>query len=171
MAEQSGTPPADESAPHILVVDDDNRLRELLRRFLSDRGYLVLEAADAAEARSRLEAFDVDLIVLDIMMPGESGLELLQELRERDDTRELPVVVVSADLLEGQREIQGSALGVVDWIEKPIDQERLVRAVRSGVRTGGRTRRARDGPRRYRSLPQARCSRTRSCADWSACAD
>ena len=67
--------------PHLLVVDDDARLRELLRRYLSDNGFRVTPAADAAEARASLASFAFDLIVLDVMMPGESGFELTRALR------------------------------------------------------------------------------------------
>src|SRR5947208_8931930 len=67
--------------PHLLVVDDDARLRELLRRYLSDNGFRVTAAADAQEARANLASFAFDLIVLDVMMPGDSGLDLTRELR------------------------------------------------------------------------------------------
>src|SRR5438552_3020418 len=67
--------------PHLLVVDDDVRLRELLRRYLSDNGFRVTAAADAAEARARLASFAFDLMVLDVMMPGENGLDLTAALR------------------------------------------------------------------------------------------
>ena len=68
-------------APHILVVDDDSRIRTLLKRYLGDNGFRVTVAADAAEARERLRMFEFDLLVLDRMMPGESGLELTALLR------------------------------------------------------------------------------------------
>src|SRR6266487_3166172 len=70
-----------DSEPHLLVVDDDARLRELLRRYLSKKGFRVTAAADAAEARANLASFAFDLIVLDVMLPGESGLDLTRALR------------------------------------------------------------------------------------------
>src|SRR3546814_16096100 len=67
--------------PHILVVDDDRRLRELLRKFLSENGFRVTTAGDAAEARERLAVLRFDLLIVDVMMPGESGFELTSALR------------------------------------------------------------------------------------------
>ena len=79
--------------PHILVVDDDTRLRKLLQKFLMEHGYRVTLAASAAEARARMEGLAFDLTVLDVMMPGESGLTLTQFLRARS---EMPVLLLSA---------------------------------------------------------------------------
>ena len=72
--------PAEEK-PHVLVVDDDKRLRELLRKYLVEQGFLVTAAGDAGEARERLASFAFDLLIVDVMMPGESGLELTADLR------------------------------------------------------------------------------------------
>jgi two-component system phosphate regulon response regulator OmpR len=72
-----------ETEPHLLVVDDDKRLRELLCRYLSDNGFRVTTAGDATEARSNLASFAFDLVVLDVMMPGENGLELTRALRSK----------------------------------------------------------------------------------------
>ena len=79
-----------ESEPHLLVVDDDTRLRDLLRRYLSDNGFRVTIAADAEEARSNLASFAFDLVVLDVMMPGENGLDLTRALR-REGRHSSPV--------------------------------------------------------------------------------
>ena len=78
---------------HLLVVDDDTRLRSLLQRFLRESGFMVSAAKDAAEARRRLEEYDFDLLVVDIMMPNESGLEFLSKLREEND---VPVILLTA---------------------------------------------------------------------------
>src|SRR5215831_14428564 len=78
---------------HILVVDDDKRLRELLRKYLTEQGFRVTVAADAADARRKLDGIAFDLIVMDIMMPGESGLELTRALRQ---TNEVPVLLLTA---------------------------------------------------------------------------
>src|SRR3546814_19967931 len=85
--------PSSEDLPHILVVDDDRRLRELLRRFLSENGFRVSTAGDAAEARARMAGVLYDLMVLDVMMPGESGLELTPDLRRGD--RGIPVPLLT----------------------------------------------------------------------------
>jgi len=74
---------SDLTEPHLLVVDDDTRLAELLRRYLSDGGFRVTVAADASEARAQLASFAFDLVVLDVMMPGESGLDLTRVLAQR----------------------------------------------------------------------------------------
>jgi two-component system phosphate regulon response regulator OmpR len=115
---------------HILVVDDDTRLRELLRRFLSDRGYLVLEAADAAEARARLASFAVDLVVLDIMMPGESGLELTQALR-RD--KQVPILLLTA-MDEVESRIAGFESGADDYLSKPFEPRELLLRIQAILR-------------------------------------
>src|SRR5258706_1433859 len=73
--------PLADDAPHLLVVDDDQRIRDLLSRYLADHGYRVTTASSAAEARSRLEGMAFDLLVLDVMMPGENGLDLARSIR------------------------------------------------------------------------------------------
>ena len=88
----SDTPIAGE-LPHILVVDDDNRLRELLRRYLADNGFWVTVAADAAEARDQLGSIVFDLIVMDVMMPGESGLVLTDSIRQKST---VPILMLTA---------------------------------------------------------------------------
>src|SRR5258708_38516489 len=84
---------ASSDKPHILVVDDDTRLRELLKSFLSRNGFRVSTAKHAAEARQNLEALDFDLIVLDVMMPGQTGLDFAAELRRTDD---VPILMLTA---------------------------------------------------------------------------
>src|SRR5258708_13640259 len=79
--------------PHILVVDDDARLRELLRKFLSDRGFRITTAANSAEAEARLGSIAFDLIVLDVMMPGETRVELTRRLRR---THSVPILLLTA---------------------------------------------------------------------------
>lgn len=143
----AGGPPADESAVHILVVDDDTRLRELLRRFLSERGYLVLEAADAAEARARLAAFEVDLIVLDIMMPGESGLELTQALRSE---RQVPILLLTA-MDEVESRIAGFESGADDYLSKPFEPRELLLRIQAILRRAAAAQTAAE-PARPRSL-------------------
>lgn len=76
-----------DDAPHLLVVDDDTRIRDLLHRFLTEKGFRVTVAADAAEARRKLEGLNFDLLVLDVMMPGESGLSLTQSLSDAKNAR------------------------------------------------------------------------------------
>src|SRR6267378_309652 len=78
----------DQDEPHLLVVDDDARIRELLRRYLAGSGFRVTIAGDAAEARSKLASMEFDLVVLDVMMPGENGFDLTRSLRESGATRQ-----------------------------------------------------------------------------------
>src|SRR5690606_38479896 len=90
---KSGATPLADDAPHILVVDDDRRIRELLKRYLSDNGFRVTVAEHAAEARARLEGLSFDLVVLDVMMPGENGLDLTRDLRK---TSAVPILMLTA---------------------------------------------------------------------------
>jgi two-component system, OmpR family, phosphate regulon response regulator OmpR len=115
------------SEPHLLVVDDDARLRELLRRYLSDSGFRVTAAADASEARSNLASFAFDLVVLDVMMPGESGLELTRALRA--DGR-IPVLLLTA-MAEPEDRINGLEQGADDYLSKPFEPRELVLRVRN----------------------------------------
>ncbi|MGE5538180.1 MAG: response regulator [Gemmatimonas sp.] len=113
--------------PHILVVDDDRRLRELLTRYLSENGFRVTAAEDAAAARARLKSFEVDLIVLDVMMPGESGLSLAQSLRA--DSR-VPILMLTARNEAADR-ITGLESGVDDYLGKPFEPRELVLRIRT----------------------------------------
>lgn len=114
------TDPAD--LPHILVVDDDTRLREALRRYLGQNGFLVTAAEDAADARARLAGLAVDMIVLDVMMPGESGLDLCRDLSARGDT---PILLLTARG-EADDRIQGLEAGADDYLAKPFEPRELV---------------------------------------------
>ncbi len=109
-------------APHILVVDDDTRLRELLHKYLTEQGFRITAAQDAADARAKLESFDFDLIVLDIMMPGESGLELTRGLREAS---QVPVLLLTA-MGEIEDRIAGLESGADDYLSKPFEPRELV---------------------------------------------
>jgi two-component system phosphate regulon response regulator OmpR len=123
----TSAPAPDLSEPHLLVVDDDARLRELLRRYLSDSGFRVTAAADASEARSNLASFAFDLVVLDVMMPGESGLELTRALRA--DGR-IPVLLLTA-MAEPEDRINGLEQGADDYLSKPFEPRELVLRVRN----------------------------------------
>jgi two-component system phosphate regulon response regulator OmpR len=119
-----------EDAPHILVVDDDRRLRELLQRFLRDQGFHVTMAGDAAAARKHMEGFSFDLIVLDVMMPGESGFELTRSLR---GINEIPILLLTART-EAEDRITGLELGADDYLAKPFEPRELVARIRSILR-------------------------------------
>ncbi len=115
------TPPPDD-APHILIVDDDRRIRELLKRYLSESGYRVTAAEHAAEARARLQGMSFDLIVLDVMMPGESGLDLTRDLRR---TSSVPILMLTARG-EASDRIDGLERGVDDYLAKPFEPRELL---------------------------------------------
>src|SRR5437763_16230916 len=85
-----------ETEPHLLVVDDDARLRELLRRYLSENGFRVTVAADAEDARANLAGSAFDLVVLDVMMPGENGIDLTRALRAEGQPRRPPTLLLPA---------------------------------------------------------------------------
>ncbi len=119
-----------DQAPHILVVDDDNRLRGLLRRFLSENGFRVSVAANAAEARRTLQSLDFDLLVLDVMMPGENGFALVKSLRE---TKTVPILMLSA-LGETDNRIEGLERGADDYLPKPFEPRELVLRLRALLR-------------------------------------
>ncbi|MFD2204261.1 response regulator [Kiloniella antarctica] len=108
--------------PHLLVVDDDTRLRNLLQKFLTDQGFVVTTASSAAEARSHLVSLSFDLLILDIMMPGETGLELTQSLREKDD---VPILLLTA-MGETDDRISGLECGADDYLSKPFEPRELV---------------------------------------------
>lgn len=118
---KSTAPLADDTA-HILVVDDDTRLRDLLRKYLSENRFRVTTAADAADARAKLNGLDFDLIVLDVMMPGESGLEFTRWLRRTSD---VPVLMLTA-MGEPDDRINGLEHGVDDYLVKPFEPRELL---------------------------------------------
>ena len=117
-------------APHILVVDDDTRLRDLLRRYLSEQGFRVTTAVDAGDARAKLASITFDLIVLDIMMPGESGLDLTRWLRLDNG---VPILLLTA-MSEPADRITGLESGADDYLAKPFEPRELVLRVNAILR-------------------------------------
>lgn len=111
----------DESA-HILVVDDDERLRTLLRKFLSENGFMVSTAQDADDARKKLSLLEFDLIVLDLMMPGESGLDFAHAFKKDNAT---PILMLTA-MDQSETRIQGLEVGAEDYLTKPFEPRELV---------------------------------------------
>lgn len=107
---------------HILIVDDDKRLRELIGRYLTEQGFRATLAIDAAEARAKLASISFDLIVLDIMMPGETGLELTRALRADSA---VPILLLTA-MGEVQDRISGLEMGADDYLSKPFEPKELV---------------------------------------------
>src|SRR5262245_4560169 len=101
--------------PHVLVVDDDTRLRDLLSRYLGENGFRVTVAGNAADARAKLAGMAFDALVLDVMMPGESGLDFTKSLRASSN---VPVLLLTA-LGEAENRIEGLSRGADDYLVKP----------------------------------------------------
>ena len=119
-----------EDPAHVLVVDDDDRLRDLLRRYLSEQGFRVTTAGNVAEARTKLQSLTFDLLVLDIMMPGETGLDLTRSLR---DHSAVPILLLTA-MGESEDRIDGLECGADDYLTKPFEPRELVLRIRSILR-------------------------------------
>ena len=110
-----------DDAPHLLVVDDDRRIRDLLSRFLSNEGYRISTAETAADARAKLKGLSFDLIVLDVMMPGESGFDFAKSLREISS---VPILMLTArDAAESR--IKGLEMGADDYLPQPFEPREL----------------------------------------------
>lgn len=109
--------------PHILVVDDDRRIRELLGRYLDQNGFLVTEAENAKLARQLLQLFHFDVIVLDVMMPGEDGMQMTQSLKQ--DGLATPILLLTAKT-ESESRIAGLEAGADDYLAKPFEPRELV---------------------------------------------
>jgi len=112
--------PADD-APHLLLVDDDRRIRDLLSRFLRGEGYRVTTAASASDARAKLTGLHFDLLILDVMMPGESGFDLARFIRTQSS---VPIVMLTARA-EPDNRIEGLQLGADDYVAKPFEPREL----------------------------------------------
>jgi PAS domain S-box-containing protein len=122
----------------VLVVEDDPDVAALIKRMLAEAGFPTDIAHDAAQARALLakNRNAYALMTLDIMLPGEDGISLFRSLRAEAATHDLPVVVLSVKVDEARQEISGGAVGVLDWLAKPIDQQRLVAVVRRAAKPG-----------------------------------
>lgn len=115
---------------HLLVVDDDERIRTLLQKFLMRSGFLVTSARDAAHARRILSGLDFDLIVLDVMMPGEDGISLCRSLRETSNT---PIMLLTAKG-ETSNRIEGLEAGADDYLPKPFEPKELLLRINAILR-------------------------------------
>ncbi|ABE41105.1 response regulator [Rhodopseudomonas pseudopalustris] len=113
--------PADD-APHLLLVDDDRRIRDLLSRFLASEGYRVTTAQSVRDARAKLAGLNFDLLILDVMMPGETGFDLARSIRVDSD---VPIVMLTARH-EAEARIEGLQLGADDYVAKPFEPRELL---------------------------------------------
>src|SRR6516225_11228949 len=119
-----------DDAPHLLLVDDDRRIRNLLSRFLLAEGYRVTTAETAADARAKLEGLRFDLLILDVMMPGETGFNLARDLRACSN---VPIIMLTARA-EAQSRIEGLAIGADDYLAKPFEPRELSLRIASILR-------------------------------------
>jgi two-component system phosphate regulon response regulator OmpR len=114
--------PLADDAPHLLVVDDDRRIRDLLSRFLASEGYRVTTAETAADARAKLSGLSFDMLILDVMMPGESGFDFAEALR--GTANNVPILMLTArDAAESR--IKGLEIGADDYLSKPFEPREL----------------------------------------------
>ena len=116
--------------PHVLVVDDDDRLRRLLKKFLLENGYMVAVASNAADARRQLATFQFDLLVVDVMMPGEDGMSLTRDIRTKST---VPILMLTA-MGDAPDRIRGLEIGVDDYMAKPFEPKELALRISSILR-------------------------------------
>ena len=112
---------------HIMVVDDDDRIRELVKQYLEENNFLVTSAKDAMDAKKKLEIIKFDILILDIMMPGESGLSLTKEVKRNNPT---PIILLTAKG-ETQDRIEGLELGADDYLGKPFEAKELLLRIKN----------------------------------------
>ena len=115
---------------HILVVDDDNRIRELVKEYLEENNFIVTTAINAYEAKNKINLIKFDILILDIMMPGESGLSLTKEIKKNNP---IPIILLTA---KGETEdrIKGLEFGADDYLGKPVEPRLLLARIRALLR-------------------------------------
>ena len=119
---------------HILIVDDDDRIRELVKEYLNENGFIVSTGNSSEEAKIKLSYFKFDLIVLDIMMPGQNGFELTKELKKNS---EIPILLLTAKG-EVESRIEGLELGADDYLGKPFEPKELLLRIKNIIKKSGR---------------------------------
>ena len=116
---------------HILVVDDDNRIRNLLKDYLTENNYIVSTAENADEAKKKLEYLKFDIIILDVMMPGQNGYELTKEIKKKI---QVPIILLTAKS-EVENRIKGLELGADDYIGKPFEPKELLLRIKNVIKS------------------------------------
>tara|TARA_Y100001970_G_C14218231_1_gene850959 strand:- start:1579 stop:2256 length:678 start_codon:yes stop_codon:yes gene_type:complete len=115
---------------HILVVDDDDKIRELVKQFLIEKGFIVSTAMHAEDAKTKIDTFNFNLIILDVMMPGQSGYELTKELKQ---SKNIPVILLTAKG-EVESRIHGLELGADDYLGKPFEPQELLLRIKNIIK-------------------------------------
>jgi two-component system phosphate regulon response regulator OmpR len=128
MIKQHKSPPDD--AVHLLVVDDDRRIRDLLSRYLGENGFRVSMAANASEARNKMDGLEFDPAIVDVMMPGETGIELTKAIRKKKD---VPILMLTA-LADTDQRVEGLEAGADDYLPKPFEPRELLLRINNIVR-------------------------------------
>ncbi len=119
---------------HILIVDDDNRIRDLLKEYLSDNGYLISTSENAENAKLKVSYFKFDIIILDVMMPGQDGYELTKEIKKNNN---IPIILLTAKG-EVENRIRGLELGADDYISKPFEPKELLLRIKNIVKNNNK---------------------------------
>ncbi len=112
-----------ETTPHLLIIDDDRRLRRLIKKYLSDNGFQISEAGNAEETKSLLELFQFSLLIMDVMMPGQNGQDLTKELRANGFDTPILMLTAMGDI---DNRISGLEAGADDYLSKPFDPKELL---------------------------------------------
>ena len=115
---------------HILIVDDDDKIRNLLRDYLTENHYIVSTAEDAIQAKERLKIIKFDIIILDVMMPGQDGYDLTKEIKE---SRNIPIILLTAKG-EVEHRIHGLGLGADDYLGKPFEPQELLLRIKNIIK-------------------------------------
>ena len=115
---------------HILVIDDDDRIRELVKEYLNEKGFIVSTGDSAEQAKIKLKYFKFDLVVLDVMMPGQSGFDLTREIRK---TSEIPIILLTAKG-EVENRIVGLEIGADDYLSKPFEPKELLLRIKNIIK-------------------------------------
>tara|TARA_B100000214_G_C23705514_1_gene507262 strand:+ start:18 stop:692 length:675 start_codon:yes stop_codon:yes gene_type:complete len=115
---------------HILVVDDDNKIKSLIKQFLEEKGFIVSTASDANEAKVKTNIFNFNLLILDVMMPGQDGYELTKEMKQ---SRDIPIILLTAKG-EVENRIHGLELGADDYLGKPFDPQELLLRIKNIIK-------------------------------------
>ena len=117
---------------HILIVDDDNRIRDLLKDFLSQNNYIVSTSENAENAKEKLKYFKFDILILDVMMPGQNGYDLAKEIKSKID---IPIILLTAKG-EAEDRIRGLEIGVEDYLGKPFEPKELLLRIKNIMKKG-----------------------------------
>mgnify|MGYP001807403562 FL=1 len=115
---------------HVLVVDDDNKIRDLIKQFLNENDFIVSTAANAEQAKMKMDIFNFNLMILDVMMPGQDGYELTKEIKE---SRNTPIILLTAKG-EAEHRIHGLGLGADDYLGKPFEPQELLLRIQNIIK-------------------------------------